>query len=387
MRSYSLLANLVTALVLIELGRDIARLHARPRLRTPLPKDHYGPQVSLLIPARNEQTTIGRCLDGALSLHYAPLELLVLDDGSTDETPSVLAAYAATGRVQVLQGQALPEGWAGKCYACQQLADAAHGEWLLFIDADTAPQPGLIAALMAYAREQQLDALSIWPFLELGSFWERAVLPAFYGLIAAVYPADRANDPTAAPDAVLANGQCLLIRRTAYAAIGGHGAVRGEILEDVRIGQALRGAGYRVGITHGAGFMRVRMYTSSREVFAGLTKNAAAGYRSGGLRSFLAATRLLLLVAAPQWLLAAGLIALRQSRGRKGWALLGQGALTLGAGLGSWGEQLHELHGMPRRAAPLYPLGVVTYLLIALRAMWQVRRGRGVVWKGRTYQG
>jgi chlorobactene glucosyltransferase len=158
-----------------------------------------GSRVSLLIPARDEEHTIGRCLAGALAQHYPQLEICVLDDHSTDGTAAVVASFMPDERLRLLQGQPLPPGWAGKCYACQQLAAATSGDWLLFIDADTQPQPGLVSALIAYAEQQQLDLLSIWPFLELPTFWERAILPAFYGLITLVYPTERVNDPQALP--------------------------------------------------------------------------------------------------------------------------------------------------------------------------------------------
>ncbi len=186
---------------------------------------------------------------------------------------------------------------------------------------------------------------------------------------------------------MLANGQCILVRRAAYAGIGGHGAVRAEVLEDVRLAQAIRAAGFRVGGGEGLAFLRVRMYRSGREVLEGLTKNAAAGYRSGGARSGLAAMRLLALAVGPLGLLGAGGGLLLGGGGTGAWAVLGLGALAFCAGLALWGAIYRQLYGLSPAHGLLWPLGLLAYLLIALRGIWLVRSGRGVVWKGRTYQG
>lgn len=375
------------ALLLLEAyRRDWVRLGRRPRLAPPGPPLAPAPLVSLLIPARDEERSIGRCVAGALAQTHPATEVIVLDDGSADGTPAILAGLDDR-RLRVLAGRPLPAGWAGKCNACQQLGAAARGEWLLFLDADTAPQPALVAALLAHARRRELDMVTIFPFLELGTFWERAVLPPFLALITALYPFERFERPDARPDEVLANGQCILVRRAAYEAIGGHGAVRDEVLEDVRLAQALRRAGYRVGGGEGLPYLRVRMYTSGREVAAGLTKNAAAGYRSGGWRSLWAAARLAAMAFGPLWLLAAGAGLAAAGRGDLGWALLGAGAVTLGAGVALWGAMYRRLYGLSALHGLIWPLGLAAYLLIALGGMWRVRSGRGVVWKGRRYAG
>jgi len=382
-----ILAAAVAALLLVGYAQDWRRLWVRPRLGAPGPPPAAPPLVSVLIPARNEERSIARCVASVLAQNYPRLELLVLDDGSTDGTAAALGAFADDPRLRVLRGAVLPPGWVGKCHACQQLGGVAMGEWLLFLDADTAAEPELVAALLAHAGRRGLDLVTIFPFLELGTFWERAVLPPFVALITALFPFDRLEQPDARPDEVLANGQCILVRRAAYAAIGGHGAVRAGVLEDVRLAQAIRAAGFRVGGGEGLSFLRVRMYRSGREVLEGLTKNAAAGYRSGGARSGLAAMRQLALAVGPLWLLGAGGVLLLGGGGAGAWAVLGLGAVAGGAGLALWGAIYRQLYGLSPAHGLLWPLGLLAYLLIALRGIWLVRSGRGVIWKGRTYQG
>lgn len=382
-----LLAAVAAALLLAGYTHDWRRLRRRPRLAPPTPPAADAPLVSILIPARNEERSIARCVAGALAQAYPRLEVLVLDDGSTDGTARALAAFAGDPRLRVLRGRALPPGWVGKCNACQQLGESAAGEWLLFLDADTAAEPRLTAALLGHAARHRLDMVSIFPFLELVTFWERAVLPPFLALIASLFPFERLERPDVRPDEVMANGQCILVSRAAYEAVGGHGAVRGEVLEDVRLAQAVQGAGFRVGGGEGLAFLRVRMYRSGGEVADGLTKNAAAGYRSGGARSMAAALRQIALAFGPLWLLAAGVALLLGGAIAAGWAVAGLGALALAAGLAFWGTLYRRLYGLSPLHALLWPLGLIVYLLIALRGMWRVRSGRGVVWKGRTYGG
>lgn len=382
----ALIALVAALLLLAGYRQEWAGLARRPRIGPPEAPQEPAPLVSILIPARDEERSIARCVSGALAQSYPSYEVIVVDDGSQDRTAAILAAFADP-RLRVINGRSLPSGWVGKCNVCQQLGEAARGEWLLFLDADTAPQPELVAALLTHARRRQLDLVTVLPFLELGSMAERAVLPPFLALIAAIFPFEQLERPDVRPDEVLANGQCILVRRAAYEAVGGHRAVRDEVLEDVRLAQAIRGAGFRLGGGEAHPYLRVRMYTRGREVVAGLTKNAAAGYSSGGARSFRAAVRLLALAFGPGWLLlGAAVLALAGLPGLA-WAVAALGLLALGASLALWGRIYRRQYELSPFHAILWPAGLMAYLLIAMRAMWRVRRGRGVEWKGRRYAG
>lgn len=382
------LAAAAALLLLVGYRRDLHRLTHRPRLVAAPPPTPPAPSVSVLIPARNEARVIERCVTAALHQTYPTYDVTVVDDGSTDETAAIVQRLAAADpRLRLLTGRPLPDGWVGKCNVCQQLGASANGTWLLFLDADTAPQPDLIAALINHAHEHQLDLVSIFPFLELGSFWERVILPPFLALISALYPFERMTRPEARPEDVLANGQCILVRRSAYEAIDGHGAVRAEVLEDVRLAQALRRAGFRVGGGEGLDLLRVRMYTNGREVAAGLIKNAAAGYRSGGLRSSWVALRQLSLAVGPFWLLGAGATLSARSERATGLGVMALGGLCLAAGLQLWATLYQRLYRLSPLYALIWPFGQLAYLLLAGWGMSQVWRGRGVLWKGRRYAG
>lgn len=390
-----LFTSIPTLVLLAVFAQEYLRLRTAPHLAAKPARDdndpaHPSEHISVLIPARNEAHTIGRCLDGLVQQTFPHYEVIVVDDASTDTTPAILADYAAHhAQVRVVHSTPLPPGWTGKCYACQQAAHAAdtHSTWLLFLDADTAPQPALLEALLDYAHRTQADMVTLFPFQELGSFWERLIIPPFLTLVQAVFPFERLNAPDASPDDVMANGQCILVRQDAYHAIGGHGAVRGAVLDDVRLAQTLRAAGFRTVAAMGLHALRVRMYTSGRGLLEGLTKNAVAGFRSGGPRSASAGVRQFALVIAPLLLLAVGGLLLAVRGDVLAWAVLLHGLVVLLAALVVWGARLRHTYALPVGYALLWPVGMLSYGMITVWSLWNIRSGRGVMWKGRTYAG
>lgn len=375
----------ISAAILFLLARDIRRLQRVPRLMQPnLPA--RPPLISILIPARNEERNIERCVRAALAQSYPQIEVLVVDDGSTDHTGAILAGIVDP-RLSIISGRPLPLGWVGKCHACQQLGTAAQGEWLLFIDADTTPEPDLAAALLTSAHARSLDLLTILPFLDLGTFWERVILPPFVALITALFPFEQMDRADMRPDQVLANGQCIFVHRMAYSTVGGHAAVRNEVLEDVQLAQRVRAAGYRVGFAEGIAYLQVRMYTNRREVVEGLMKNAAAGYRSGGGRSAWAMAGLILETFGPAGLLGVGGGGLALRAWGLAWAGFAGGGICLLVAIALRGVLYRRLYRRSAAYALLWPLGLLSYMLIAGLGMWRVRNGHGVIWKGRTYTG
>lgn len=389
-----LAASLGTLLLLGAYAQERQRLRRLlQRDIPPVPGDPSGdpsgdlPLVSVLIPARNEERCIVRCLESVLHQTYPHYEVIVVDDGSTDATPALLACAAHRHpRLRVLRNETLPVGWTGKNYACWRAVAAAQGEWLLFLDADTAASPHLLASIMVAARQQQVDLLSLFPLLEMETFWEQLFLPAFRAMIYAAFPLERVNAPDALPHEVVANGQCLLVRRDWYAAIGGHAAVRNAVLEDVSLGQRLRASGGSVGAAPGLHLIRVRMYTSRQEVLEGLTKNAFAGFRSAGPWAAWRGTRQFGLALGPFWLLLFG-GGLTVRRHPAALAVLAQGALTLLVGLHHWATIARQLYQRPSTAALVWPAGLLGYGYITFRSVWLVWRRRGVRWKGRQYGG
>jgi chlorobactene glucosyltransferase len=374
-------------LVIVLIVRDWQRARRLPALQHS-PVLASRPFVSIVIPARNEAANIARCLDGALSQRYAPYEVIVVDDGSTDATPRILHDYATRflDKLTVVTGRPLPRGWVGKCNACLHGAQHARGDWLLFLDADTAPQPNLIAALLALAQQRGLDLVSVLPFNELRTWSEQLVLPVFYQFALTAFPLQRnlSADPPASN--VLANGQCLLVRADAYWSLGGHEVVKDKVLEDIEFAQAMRRAGYRIGLATAFDHLRVRMYHNLAEVVQGLGKHAAAGRRASGWRAFWAVLRMSLTLLAP-WLLSIAAInhvAAQPLAWHSGLALVVTGG-ALGVTLGFWAQRYRQWYALPRRMGVLAALGWLIYLFIVVRGTLQVLFRRGVTWKERVY--
>jgi GT2 family glycosyltransferase len=364
--------------------QDVLRERAAPTL-APGAAPAAQPTVSVLIPARNEAQRIGACLDGLAAQSYRNFELLVVDDHSTDATAALVCSYAGQlPALHVVPSAQIPDGWAGKCWACWQAAGRARGDWLLFLDADVAPRPELLAALIAHAESRSLDLLTLMPFQQLGTLAERVVMPAFFALIYGLYPLDQVNN-VHSPIA-FANGPCLLIRREVYFATGGHRAVRASILEDTDLGRIVKSSGYRIHVADGPKLIAARMYTGWASLAEGLGKNAVAGYRSGGARSGWVGARLALMAFLPCYLLLAGIwLVLAQPGAALGAVLMLYGVLLAALDLLCWGWLARRRYRLAPWWGALFPVGLAIDFWLAAWALLRLRSGRGVVWKGRTF--
>ena len=369
----------------------ITWLHSQSRMdvvvRPASPPSGPLPLVSLIVPARNEQRNIRRCVECLLAQTYPNFELIVLDDRSTDATPDILRELAARdGRLRVLRGVDLPPGWAGKPHALAQAAAQARGGWLCFVDADTFPAPEALASVHAEARRRGADLFTIMTEQEVGSFWERTVLPLVLTALSVGFSARKVNDPRR-KDAI-ANGQFILIRHAVYRAVGGHTALRDSIVEDRDLAALVKSAGYRLVLADGRQVARTRMYTSLPEMWEGWTKNIFLGLKSSpGLLLLGAFGALLLLFAAlalPLWL-AAGLVWGSTVPGSGGWAVALEAAAVWAYLLGWRARVLSEMH-VPFWYALTVPLGAVVFAAMMLASTWKVLSGQGVTWKGRRYR-
>lgn len=374
-------------ILLVGFAYEYGQVRGMPHLELPKETNGEQPFVSILIPVRNEERNIARLLDGALQQHYKSYEIIVVDDDSTDDTPNILHRYARHKQFRNLKGTPLPLGWMGKNHACQQAATAAKGEWLLFLDADTVPLPSLVASLITHAQRHNLDMLSIFPFMELKSFWERVILPPFFALLYTIYPFAKLNDPTTDPNQIMANGQCILVRRRAYETIKGHHAVYAEVLDDVMIARAMRRAGFRTGAALGLHNLRVRMYTNGREIVQGLSKNAVAGFNSGGYASTIGAIRQFAHALLPMCLLAYSITLIAIGSSIFTWLVLVHAIMVCLVAYSFWAGLLRHLYKLPLWYALLWPSGLICYGIITLHSVWKIRSGRGIQWKGRNYAG
>ena len=356
----------------------------RSRIRGyPPPEAEDAPLVSVVVPARDEAHNIGACVATLLASDYPRFELIVVDDQSRDGTGEIVRVIAerSEGRLRLVDGATPPAGWYGKAWACQQGYAAARGELLLFVDADTRHDDELLGHAVGALEARGADLVSVLPRQRMLSFWERVVLPQlFTGITLRYHDVDRVNR-TRRPRGAIANGQFMLFRRSAYERIGGHQAVRGEVVEDMALAQAVVAADGQLLLAHAEDLMETRMYRSLAGIIEGWTKNLAHGSRRA-VHPWLApvAPWLLAIFTLAAWVLPPVLLVLSLfgvvGAGVQGWALLVSAASVL-----CWMAVNVVLRAPPQHGL-LYPLGATVIALLFLRS---ALRGDRVEWRGRRY--
>ena len=361
-------------------------LHSRVGISirlTPSDPPAQAPLLSIIVPARNEARNIQRCAAALLDQTYPAIELIVVDDRSTDGTSQILGQLQSQfSALRIVSGTDLPPDWAGKPHALVQGVSAAVGEWLCFVDADTFAGSKLIASAFTAAQKYNADMFTVLTKQELGSFWEKVVLPLVFTGLSFGFPAEKVNDPNA-PEAI-ANGQFILVKKEVYDQVGGHASVRDRIDEDKAFAEVVKRAGYRLILADGSELVSTRMYTSLPELWEGWTKNIFLGLRDRiGLLTFGAFVALLGAIALPLWLLV-GLL----------WMHIGGGtpaAIVTIEAIIVWGYLLFQRARASQyfEISPWYaltlPLGAAIFAGMMFASAFNVITGRGVSWKGRVY--
>ena len=350
------------------------------------------PLVSILVPARNEERSIGVCLGSLLAQDYPNCEVLVLDDHSEDGTGAIVERLIAAAarknprmHAALIRGQPLPEEWTGKNWACHQLAQAARGQFLFFTDADTQHAPGTVTAAVAYSLRNRAGLVSAWPRLVTGTLGEKLVVPVVVLIGFAFCPLwlqrwmqerpERARGHNVRGMGV-ANGQFMFFKRETYEKIGGHAAVRSHVVEDVSLGREVAARipeGERLFNCEALQFSQVRMYRSFGETWDGFTKNMRAAFDDRSAVFWLFGFAQCACFLGP-------FVALFRTRPPILWIVVAEIGIIfairflLAARLRtSW------------LGALLHPFGFLALMLIGLNSWWR-STGSGVVWKGRTYK-
>jgi glycosyltransferase involved in cell wall biosynthesis len=327
-------------------------------------------EISVIVPARNEEASLGACLQSIVSQSGVRFEVIVVDDGSTDRTRDIAKSFAD---VCVVTPGPLPHGWSGKNNAVCAGASVARGEWLLFTDADTVHFSGSLARSLAEAKERNADLLSYSPKQEVQGFWKKAVMPVIFAELAATFRPQEVNraDSTAAA----ANGQYILVRREAYDAIGGHASVATSLLEDVALARVMKRSGRRIFFRYGGDAVRTRMYRTFAQLQEGWTKNLALLFPSPGRLALLRITEFIGIVGCALLAILGGLS--RHTRGAMAFAVV---AAIMEIFLL---RRIRKAH-FSRGATGLSLLGLPLFSYLLVRSRRFYRRG-SVTWKGRDY--
>ena len=348
------------------------------------------PLVSIIVPARNEELNIDRCVRSLLEQDYERFEVVVVDDGSSDRTSVLLDELAQThphgDRLWVLRlRDELPAGWAGKPHAIHRGVKEANGDWFLFTDADTWHAPNALRSAIAQARDEHADLFTLGAEQELPTVWERILMPMAYLGISMLYPPRLVNDP-GSPLAV-ANGQYILIRREVYERLGGYDRpeMRGTLLDDRDLAALVKTNGYLLRFVDGCGLVHVHMYRNLSSFWRGWRKNSYLGNRGGLFFVLLELFGLPMITVVP-FLLPFLLKVVRS--GKHPSVSTREAAIATGLEmipLLSYRIWLNDQLHVPWYYAFTHPIAGAFFEGILGQSMWRVLTKRGVDWSGRMY--
>jgi chlorobactene glucosyltransferase len=374
---FAALPWVVLPLVILWRLRNTASLDAYPAaaVETPL--------VSVIVPARNEARSIDACMRSILATTWPAMELIVVNDHSSDGTGDIARRIASNDpRVEVIDNPDLPDGWIGKQWACHNGARIASAPFVLFTDADTRHGPELLARSMNAMRERRADLFTVAGSQVMETFWERLLQPHVFGMLVARFGDTERVSRSRDPYDKIANGQFMLMRRDLYDRTGGHEAVRTHVAEDLRLAQEWTRLGYSVQIVVGFDHMTTRMYEGFAEIWRGWGKNIWAAGRdtiSAGPR-----VRALLRIVAPLvplWEIIPPVAIAAAVVGAAPIAVGVWGTIAFAANTLFW-MMIHLAFRAQVRYALLNPLAALVLVGLFARASW---RGERVEWKGRSY--
>lgn len=333
------------------------------------------PRVSVLIPARNEERSIGPALESVLASRGVELEVIVLDDHSEDRTAAIVAEFVARdSRVCLELAPELPVGWCGKQHACFTLSKLATHDTLTFLDADVRLTPDALARLVAFQQASGAPLVSGFPRQETGTPLERLVIPLIHWLLLGFLPFDRMRKDLR-PSLGAGCGQWFLTTHDTYEQIGGHAVIKASLHDGVKLPRAYRAAGLMTDVCDATELATCRMYRNAGQVWFGLAKNAQEG---------LAAPKLILFTTA---LLFCGHVLPALIWLAMPLLTMGEVVLLTSATAASYAPRLHAAWRLRQSwvGAILHPLGVATLLAIQWFSVLRSAVGRPVGWKGRAH--
>ena len=337
------------------------------------------PAVSVLVPARNEAAAIEPCVRAILASRDVELEVVVLDDASTDGTDAIVRQLAEQdARVRLIRGRPLPSGWCGKQHACAQLAEAATHETWVFLDTDVLLSTDAVRRCVAFLDASQASLVSGFPRQVTGSFLEWMLLPLIHFVLLGFLPIARSRMDNS-PGLAAGCGQLFITRRGDYLRAGGHTAIRASLHDGIKLPRAFRRVGLRTDIFDATDIASCRMYTRSLDVWKGLSKNATEGI--GSPATIVPFTILLAGGQMLPWVLVAWGLA----TGWQGWPAWTVAAAVVAVALSSLPRILAA--GRFRQSVTsvlAHPLGILVFLAIQWVALGRRLLGLQTSWRGRS---
>ena len=333
-----------------------------------------GAAVTVIVPARNEQEQVERTLRSLLALEYPRLEIIAVDDRSSDGTGAIMDRVAAqenSGRLQVIHVEELPSGWLGKTHAMWLAAQRASGEWLLFTDADVVFRPDALRRAMRYAEAEKADHLILFPTVEMRTPGERMMIAFFQVLFTFGHRPWKVADPKTRDH--MGVGAFNLVRRSAYQSVGTYERLRLAVIDDMKLGELIKQNGFAQRNVFGADLLSIHWAKGGMGVVRNLTKYMVALMLFRWPRAMAAAFLLGLLNLGPFL----GLLL------AQGWAKAGYGvaALVIFA--------LYAGMSTKTKISPIYflahPISSVMFVFILLRSTFLTLWQGGVVWRGTMY--
>jgi hypothetical protein len=340
--------------------------------REPAAPDGVLQPISVLIPARNEERVLAASLQSLTSARGVEMEILVLDDGSTDRTSDIVRSFALVDpRVRLLTSVPLPPGWNGKQHACHLLAAEARAEILCFLDADVRLEPEALASMLSFLHRSGSSLVSGFPRQETKTPLEILLLPLIHFVLLSYLPVAAMRMLPAAPGLGAGCGQFLLARRDAYRASGGHAAIRATMHDGLLLPQLFRAHGFKTDLADLTRLATCRMYHDAGEVWRGLSKNATEGMAAPA--RIIPFTALLFCgQVLPLWLVLRGKTS----------------PMVLAALAASFLPRLISVWKFRQSAlsALLHPVGVTVLLVLEWSALLRKLAGQPVTWKERAYR-
>lgn len=374
---YAVTALLVIILINFIINNILYKSTSRFTLSSGMLKN--GPLISVLVPARNEEKNIGRCLRSLSRQDYRRLEILVMDDDSSDETGRIVEEFSEKDpRIRLIRGRSLDRGWKGKSFACHQLAREAKGEYYVFTDADTLHFPNSVSSSLGALISGKLDALSVFPKQIMVSLHERMVVVFINLAVLAFLPVGLIRK-IKSPKISIANGQFILFKRSVYKSIGGHKSIRNDIVEDVAISKQVKKYGYRFMIFDGKSTVYCRMYNGLKGVIRGFSKFIFASMNYSIIKLGAVVSLIILLFLVPLILLPLGLYIFNWPVLVKGM-ILSQVSIVLVIRIAMtfrFKSRFTDIF--------LHPLAMFYITVLSVNSVYQAKYGHGVFWKDRLY--